>query len=164
MSIVSTCSVRPQGAGWPVHVIVIEGRGELSRDPLTKAPPPLLKTWEEVGAKLHGIEPAAVETAEARPGPGVPLQDRGPSGEVLKASRNPQAEMSWAEGRLFEANLLGFDPPRLSPELWTARAIAQNLDLLDQSMPYLRERDVRPDKAESFEVLILSLIPTEGGL
>jgi hypothetical protein len=84
--------------------------------------------------------------------------------KFLKASRDPKAEMSWAERVLSEANLLNFDPQRSSPELWTDQVIAQNPDLMDQSMPYLRERDVRPDKAESFEVLIRSLVPSEGRL
>jgi hypothetical protein len=130
MSIVSTCSVRPQGAGWPVHVIVIEGRGELSRDPLTKAPPPLLKTWEEVGAKLHGIEQADPAGAKAR----VPVQNRPPGGATPEGVPNPQQEMSWAENRLLHENLMGFDPSRKSPAIWTDQTIARNPDLMDQSV------------------------------
>jgi hypothetical protein len=84
--------------------------------------------------------------------------------KFLTASNNSTADMSWAERVLSEANLLNFDPKRSSPEIWTDQAIARNSDLMDQSMPYLLERDVRPDRAESFEVLILSLVPSEGGL
>jgi hypothetical protein len=35
---------------------------------------------------------------------------------------------------------------------------------MGQSVPYLLERDVRPDHAESFESLTLQLIPSDGGL
>jgi hypothetical protein len=84
--------------------------------------------------------------------------------KLLKALPNQQEWMSWAERVLEEASLLTSDPPRKTPELWTERAIALNPDLLDQSAPYLLERDVRPDKAETFEELIRSLVPSEGGL
>ncbi len=88
--------------------------------------------------------------------------------KLLKADRDPQSEMLWAERKLEEANLLGFTPrkeQRRDPLVsWTDQVIALNLDLMDQSLPYLREREVRPDKAESFEGLILSLVPSEGGL
>ena len=42
--------------------------------------------------------------------------------------------------------------------------IARSLDLKDNSLPWLEERDIHPEKAENFEELILSLIPKEGGL
>ena len=86
--------------------------------------------------------------------------------ELLKEeppARQAAAE-AWAEGKLREGNLLAFDPARKSPARWTAQAIAQNLDLIDQSFPFLRERDIHPEKAETFEELILDLIPREGGL
>ena len=83
---------------------------------------------------------------------------------LLKRSPHPQQEMSWAENVLFQANLLSSDPPRSSLEIWTDQAIARNPDLMDQSVPYLWERDVRRDKAGSFEELIQSLVPSEGGL
>ena len=43
-----------QGAGWPVDVIVIDGKGQSARAPLTAEPPPLLTTWGEVKEKLNG--------------------------------------------------------------------------------------------------------------
>ncbi len=41
-----------QGAGWPVDVIVIDGRGKSQRDLPAVAVPQILNTWEAVGAKL----------------------------------------------------------------------------------------------------------------
>ena len=88
-----------------------------------------------------------------------------PAAKLLKGEPSAQqTAMSWAERVLEEASLLTSDPPRKTPELWTEQAIALNSDLLDQSAPYLMERDVRPDKAETFEELIRSLVPSEGGL
>jgi hypothetical protein len=84
--------------------------------------------------------------------------------KLLAKSPDPQAEMRWAEGRLFEANLFGANPDRSSPRAWAERAIAQNLDLMDQSLPWLKERGSHPERADTFENLILCLIPSEGGL
>ena len=72
--------------------------------------------------------------------------------------------MLWAERRLFQENLLGSDPPSRDPVAWTEHVIARNLDLMDQSIPWLAERDSHPEKAETFEELILRLIPSEGVL
>ncbi len=74
-----------QGAGWPVDVIVIEGKGKSSRDVLTKSPPPILKSWDEVGAKLNGItkaDPAA---------PGSTEPDRGSGRSPVEGEREPGA-------------------------------------------------------------------------
>ena len=85
--------------------------------------------------------------------------------KLLKDSPSPDQEMKWAENRLSEANLWEGNPPNpRSPAAWTDQVIARNLDLMDQSIPWLKERDSRPDKAETFESLILSLLPTESGL
>lgn len=83
---------------------------------------------------------------------------------LLQSNPDPQAQITWADNQLEEANL--YDPPlsRLSPQDWTEQAIAQNLDVMDQSIPWLEERDSHPEKSEDFEELILSLIPKEGGL
>ncbi len=83
--------------------------------------------------------------------------------ELLTESDDPQQEMRWAERRLWEAGLLNFDPPSL-PARWTEQVIAENLDVLDQSVPWLRERGSEPQNAETFEQLILTLIPSDGGL
>jgi hypothetical protein len=83
---------------------------------------------------------------------------------LLKESEDPQAEMHWAESRLLEANLLNWIQQGKSPQVWAELVIAQNPDLEDQSVPWLKERGSHPEKAETFENLILSLIPSEGGL
>ena len=82
---------------------------------------------------------------------------------LLKQSQDPQKEMQWAENRLLEADLLSSTPSRKNPQDWAEQAIAQNPDLTDQSLPWLKERDLHPEKAETFEELILSLIPSESG-
>jgi hypothetical protein len=79
----------------------------------------------------------------------------------LKRSDNAQAEMAWAEQRLFEENLLHCDPPKRDLRAWTEHVIADNPDLVD-SLPYLAERDCRPERAQTFENLVLSMIPSEG--
>jgi hypothetical protein len=84
--------------------------------------------------------------------------------KLLKESPDPQAEMRWAEKRLEEAGLLNWSPKQMSPQDWAEQVIAQSLDLDDQSVPWLKERGCHPEKAGTFESLVLSLIPSEGGL
>ena len=85
--------------------------------------------------------------------------------QLLEETPNPQAEMQWAEERLREANLLpAFLPNNLDPKRWTQECLAQNLDLMDQSIPWMREHDSHPEDQETFQGLILNLCPTEGGL
>jgi hypothetical protein len=72
--------------------------------------------------------------------------------------------MRWAERRLFEQNLLHSDPPRQDPQAWCEQAIAGNWDMADESMFYIACRGSQPELAQTFEELILSLIPSEGGL
>lgn len=43
-----------QGAGWPVDVIVIEGRGKSDRDLPGVEPPPIFTSWEALEGKLDG--------------------------------------------------------------------------------------------------------------
>jgi hypothetical protein len=83
---------------------------------------------------------------------------------LMKESDDPQAEMRWAEDKLMEANLFNGNPDRKNPQQWAEEVIAQNDNLADESLPWIKERDLHPEKAETFENLILSLIPTEGGL
>lgn len=84
---------------------------------------------------------------------------------LLSRSPDPETEMVWAERRLREADLLGFvDPDPKDPVGWAEIAIGLNPDLMDQSLPWLEERDSHPEKAPTFENLVLSLIPSEGGL
>jgi len=84
---------------------------------------------------------------------------------LLRQESQPQAQrsMRWAERRLSEANLWSGNPPNDLPS-WTAQVIARNPDLMGDSLPHLQERDLHPEKAESFESLVLQLIPSESGL
>jgi len=63
-----------------------------------------------------------------------------------------------------EANLYNFPPHQNDPREWADRVIAQNPDMEDQSIPWIREHGEHPERAETFENLILTLIPMEGGL
>jgi len=83
--------------------------------------------------------------------------------ELLKEEENPKRAMKWAENRLLEENLFNGNPNRKNPREWAEQVIAQNPDLTD-SLPYLKGKGLYPEKAETFEELILSLIPSEGGL
>jgi hypothetical protein len=84
--------------------------------------------------------------------------------KLLKEEPNPKQQMQWAEQRLSEANLFGWNPPSSGPRGWADQVIAQNRDLMDEAIPWWRERGIHPENAETFESLILQLIPSEGGL
>lgn len=53
-----------QGAGWPVDVIVIEGKGKSARPLPAKQPPRVLSSWDQVGELLSG-QPRAAASADA---------------------------------------------------------------------------------------------------
>lgn len=57
-----------QGAGWPVDVIVIDGKGASSRKPPSANPPQLLKSWDELKAKLNERPVLERPAKDARPG------------------------------------------------------------------------------------------------
>lgn len=65
-----------QGAGWPVDIIVIDGRGKSQRDLPAVAVPQILNTWEAVGAKLDATG-ARRPTEESRTADDVRLGERG---------------------------------------------------------------------------------------
>jgi hypothetical protein len=92
------------------------------------------------------------------------IADRAKS--LLAESPDPQQEMEWAERRLTEASLLNYwgELDRGNPARWVQQAIEDNPDLASESLPWLRERGADLSKAETFEELILRLIPSEGGL
>ena len=84
--------------------------------------------------------------------------------ELLGESENLRQEMTWAEDRLEEANLFsGPQPNRKDPVIW-AREVVGNPYVREESVPWMRERGTDPSQAETFEQLILSLIPRESGL
>lgn len=67
-----------QGAGWPVDVIVIDGRAASSRDYPMKTAPAVLSTWVEVGRKLNDA-------------PDVETEGRGPDDSGDRAEK-PQTD------------------------------------------------------------------------
>ena len=84
---------------------------------------------------------------------------------LLKRSPHPKTEMEWAERRLREEGLFrSYQDPEPTPGPWTEHVIARSLDLKDNSLPWLEERDIHPEKAQTFRSLILQLVPKESGL
>lgn len=53
-----------QGTGWPVDVVVINGRGKSDRQLPAASPPPILSTWDQISEKL----PSQANTGAAIPG------------------------------------------------------------------------------------------------
>ena len=86
--------------------------------------------------------------------------------QLLKENEYPQAEMKWAEERLREAGLfpLFLKPNLKDPRVWAQEVLEDSLDIRDGSLPWVRAHNSHPERAETFESLILSLIPKEGGL
>lgn len=86
--------------------------------------------------------------------------------KLPKESENPKAEMLWAEKRLREAGLfpLFLNPDLENPRVWALQVLEDNWDIRDESLPWVRAHNSHPERAETFENLILSLIATEGGL
>ncbi len=82
---------KKQGAGWPVDVVVIEGRGQSERPLPASEPPVILKTWDDLKGKLpdasSSTEPIRgskqATDADNRPAGGTDLGKRGSeSGDV----------------------------------------------------------------------------------
>jgi len=69
-----------QGAGWPVDVIVIHGRGKSARPLPAVQPPRIYDSWEALGGKLDGqqtegnVRPAAIEAGVTAPETGAGLE------------------------------------------------------------------------------------------
>lgn len=131
-----------QGAAWPVDVVVIDGKGKSDRDPLTKTPPPLLKTWDEVGAKLNGLN--AAEPAEA----GLVAPDRGQGGEAVEGGAEPAP-----------ANALGGPAPIGGEPIGGEPAAVQPSDLGGAS----DSPEPGPDRPEPAASSGAGLSPGEGG-
>jgi hypothetical protein len=116
--------------------IVDDDKGKSDREALTNAPPPLLKRRDELGQKSM----ASADERIARKRDWLrKIADH--AAKLLNEESSAPAQMQWAEQRLSEV-------------------IAQNLDLMDDSIPWMKERDSHPEKAETFEELILQLIPS----
>lgn len=73
--------------------------------------------------------------------------------------------MAWVEERLSEAGLLGWGhPDRENLFAWTEEVLANNGDILSESVRWRLDRGWTPETVNSFEELVLELIITEGGL
>ncbi len=71
-----------QGAGWPVDVIVIEGRGTTKRPAPGIEPPPVLNSWFSLKEKISG------EGGESEQRPGE-RPDRRPGSDAIAAEPGP---------------------------------------------------------------------------
>lgn len=94
---------KKQGAGWPVDVVVISGRGQSERPLPAAEPPVILKTWDDLKGKLPDVGTSTkpirgsqqATDADNRPAGGTDLGKRGSeSGDV---SGRPNAGTSGTE-------------------------------------------------------------------
>ena len=69
---------RKQGAQWPVDLIIINGRGEATRDMPMKTPPETISSMDELGAWLAENEPSAEAVQEAPQEPEAVPQEPDP--------------------------------------------------------------------------------------
>jgi hypothetical protein len=84
----------------------------------------------------------------------------------LLAKYSPERQskiMDWVESRLEDNSLLTGNPDRSTMRQWLTDVIEDNPNLMEQSVDWAMDRGTRPEKAETVEELILSLIPSEGG-
>lgn len=71
-----------QGAGWPVDVIVIHGRGKAALPLPAVQPPRIYDSWESLGGKLDGqqaegnVRPAATQVGDTAPEAGAGVAGR----------------------------------------------------------------------------------------
>lgn len=77
-----------QGAGWPVDVIVIDGKSASSLDYPMKSPPPIYSTWAELGRKLNNV-PDVDTTGRGPADSGDRAANAGNAGEPGGVSRVP---------------------------------------------------------------------------
>lgn len=89
-----------QGAGWPVDVIVIDGKARSSRDYPMKTAPEVLTTWVEVGRKLNDapdVDTTGRGPADSGDRPAGSQADQGPGG-VSEPSGGPNLGNDPASG------------------------------------------------------------------
>lgn len=94
---------KKQGAGWPVDVVVIEGRGQSERPLPASEPPVILKTWDDLKGKLPDVGTSTkpirgsqqATDADNRPAGGTDLGKRG--SESGDGSGRPNAVGSGTE-------------------------------------------------------------------
>ena len=161
-----------EGRAWPHRVYVDLNRLSGLPKQLMMDPVPL-SVWEDklsiawtsfplsVGRKPHGVEQESQQAHDWLD----KIARR--ALHLLKASDDPSRKMTWAEDLLFKEGLWQGNPPdRQNPFQWTEQVIAQNPEMLDQDVPFwLQQRGLHPEQSETFESLILQLVPgKEGGL
>jgi predicted RNA methylase len=81
-----------QGAGWPIDVIVINGRGKSALKLPSVNVPPVLRSWDELKEKLNVSQPARSPSAEDNRPPGNAPDGTEPGGNAaLAEGNNPDA-------------------------------------------------------------------------
>lgn len=98
-----------QGAGWPVDVIVIDGRGKSSRRLPAADPPRVYKTWDALAEVLKNehVEPAVS---------GVDAGDRPQGPDGATGGRHPDPGGAGATGRGDVPGVSGRPPRDVAPE------------------------------------------------
>lgn len=86
---------KKQGAGWPVDVVVIEGRGKSARKLPAAEPPTIFDSWDRLEGKLPNVNAPPDKAAARRPG--AP-NDRSPQGERASASGDAGGRAPAARG------------------------------------------------------------------
>jgi hypothetical protein len=78
-----------QGAGWPIDVIAINGRGKSALKLPSVNVPPVLRSWDELKEKLNVPQPAATAPrAEDHGTPGTPIEGGERDGDGALAEGN----------------------------------------------------------------------------
>jgi len=90
-----------QGAGWPVDVIVIAGKGKNEAKPYpTKIPPAIYTSWEQLGERLDGtkdtLDPRRVNDGSGDGGDTAPGQ--APDAGTVSAGDGPQDQPDGGAG------------------------------------------------------------------
>jgi len=75
---------KKQGAGWPVDVVVIEGRGQSERPLPASEPPVILKSWEDLKGKLPDVNVSTQGSQKA------PVGDRRQTNESDRGKRGSE--------------------------------------------------------------------------
>lgn len=90
-----------QGAGWPVDVIVIAGKGKNAAKPYpTKTPPVIYSSWQDLGGRLDGtkntLDPRGVDDGSGDSGDPAPGQ--APDAGTIPAGNGAQNQPNGATG------------------------------------------------------------------
>lgn len=84
--------------------------------------------------------------------------------QLLREDPDRDETMHWVEMTLFEASGDSVEPDRRSLGHWTHNLIEASPWLYAEGAPWAMAHGLRPNQADNVHELIVSLIPSEGGL